>query len=71
MYVQECQEVWSKAQLSGPNSGGGGAGGGGGGAPVVSQIFLKLLVSSFSELSSPDIRGVVPPSLGFCVVLAC
>lgn len=63
MYVQVCRKVWSNAQLSRPNTGGGG----GGGVPVVSPIFLKLPVPSFSELSSPDIWRVVPPSLGFCV----
>lgn len=42
-------KVWSNAQLTRPN------GGGGGRAPLVSQIFLRLPVPSFSELSSPDI----------------
>lgn len=67
VYVQVCRKVWSKAQLSRPNGGGGR----GGGAPVVSQIFLKLPVPSFSELSSPDSWAVVPASLGFWEVLAC
>lgn len=35
-----------------------------------SQIFLTLRVPSFSELSSHDIWGVVPLSLGFCEVPA-
>lgn len=49
-------KVLEHAQLT-PNSGGGGWGG----APVISPIALQLLVPSFSELSSPNIWGVVPP----------